>query len=75
MLVVTSCASTTKTVVVHEVPDVTFPIFPDPEPCVFSPGTVTMPLWYFEKITNYKEDVDAIQKTFEELRKLNENPK
>ena len=74
MLLATSCVST-KTVVVHEIPDVTFPVFPDPEPVALDGEIVTMPLWYFLKIAEYKADVDAIQKTLEEMRKLNENTK
>lgn len=60
---------------VHDVPDVTFPTFPDPDPVVLNGETVEMPLWYFTKIAEYKADVDAIEKTFNELRKLNENSK
>ena len=60
---------------VHDVPDVTFPTFPDPDPVVLNGDNVEMPLWYFTKIAEYKADVDAIEKTFNELRKLNENSK
>ncbi len=74
MLSMTSCAST-NTVVVHDVPDVNFPVFPDPDPVTLDGDTVSMPLWYYQKIAEYKADVDAIEKTFEELRKLNENSK
>ena len=74
MLSMTSCVST-KTVVVHDVPDVTFPVYPDPDPVALDGDTVYMPLWYYQKIAEYKADVDAIQKMFEELRKLNENSK
>ena len=74
MLLLTSCVST-KTVVVHDVPDVTFPTFPDPDPVVLKGDTVEMPLWYFLKITEYKADVDKIEAYMEELRKLNENSK
>lgn len=69
------CVSSPKVVVVHDVPDVTFPTFPDPDPVVLNGETVEMPLWYFTKIAEYKADVDAIEKTFNELRKLNENSK
>jgi len=71
MLLATSCVST-KTVVVHEIPDVTFPVFPDPEPVALDGETVTMPLWYFLKIAEYKADVDKIELYFEKLRELNE---
>ena len=75
ILLSTSCVSSPKVVVVHDVPDVTFPTFPDPDPVVLNGETVEMPLWYFTKIAEYKADVDAIEKTFNELRKLNENSK
>lgn len=74
-LLSTSCASTTKTVVVHDVPDVEFPVFPDPEPVTLDGETVSMPLWYFTKIAEYKADVDKIEAYLDELRKLNENSK
>ena len=71
----TSCVSTTKTVVIHDVPDVDFPVFPDPDPVTLDGDTVTMPLWYFTKIAEYKADVDKIEAYLDELRKLNENSK
>ena len=71
----TSCASTPKTVVVHDVPDVEFPVFPDPDPVVLNGDTVSMPLWYFTKIAEYKADVDKVEAYLNELRKLNENKK
>ena len=69
------CCASTKTVVVHDVPDVEFPVFPDPDPVVLNGDTVSMPLQYFTKIAEYKADVDKIKAYFEELRKLKENPK
>lgn len=77
ILSMTSCVSTTKTVVIHDIPDVTFPTFPDPDPVSvdMTTGVVSMPLWFYEKIGEYKVNVDAIEKTFKELRELNENPK
>ena len=71
MLLLTSCASA-KTVVIHDVPDVEFPVFPDPAPCVLDGDTVSMPLWYFTAIAEYKADVDKIKEYFEKLRELNE---
>lgn len=67
ILPLTSC-ETTKTVVIHEYPDVTFPTFPDPEPVVLDGENVTMPLWYFTKIAEYKADVDAIEEYLARLR-------
>ena len=69
------CVSSPKTVVVHDVPDVEFPTFPDPEPVTLDGENVTMPLWYFTKIAEYKADVDKIEAYLDELRKLNENSK
>ena len=69
------CVSTPKTVVVHDVPDVTFPVFPDPDPVVLNGETVEMPLWYFTKIAEYKADVDKIEAYLDKLRELNENSK
>lgn len=71
MLLVTSCASAPKTVVVHDVPDVEFPVFPDPDPVTLDGDIVSMPLWYFTKIAEYKADVDKIEAYLEELRRLN----
>ena len=67
------CVSTPKTVVVHDVPDVEFPVFPDPEPVVLDGETVSMPLWYFTRIAEYKADVDKIEAYLNELRKMNED--
>lgn len=75
ILLSTSCVSSPKTVVVHDVPDVEFPTFPDPEPVVLDGETVTMPLWYFTKIAEYKADVDKIEAYMKKLRELNENSK
>ena len=69
------CCVSTKTVVVHDVPDVEFPVFPDPDPVVLDGENVVMPLWYFTKIAEYKADVDKIEAYMNELRKLNEDRK
>ena len=51
---------------------IVFPLFPDPEPVAFddTTETVSMPLWYWQKIAEYKIEVDAIQSYFEKIRKL-----
>ena len=51
---------------------IAFPLFPDPEPVVFddTTETVSMPLWYWQKIAEYKIEVDAIQSYFEKIRQL-----
>ena len=76
MLLITSCVTETKVVtkVVHDLPDAEFPVFPDPEPVTLDEATetVSMPLWYYTKIAEYKADVDKIEVLFENLRELNE---
>jgi len=51
---------------------IVFPLFPDPEPVAFddTTETVSMPLWYWQKIAEYKIEVDAIQSYFEKIRQL-----
>jgi hypothetical protein len=64
----TACA--TKIEYVREIPAVTFPAFPPPD-CVEydeATGTVTMPLWYWQKIAEYKIDVDAARDYLKKLR-------
>lgn len=70
-----TCCASTKTVVIHDVPDVEFPVFPDPDPVVLDGDNVSMPLWYFTKIAEYKADIDKIEAYFKKLRELNENQK
>jgi hypothetical protein len=52
----------TEYVYIHDVPDVVFPIFPPPDSVTLDAETetVSMPLWYWQKIAEYKIDVDAI---------------
>jgi hypothetical protein len=48
---------------VREIPAVTFPVFAPPD-CVEydeKTDTVSMPLWYWQQIAEYKIDVDAIR--------------
>lgn len=73
ILSMSSCVSSKpveKVVVIHDVPDVTWPVFPDPEPVTFDPETeiVSMPLWYYQKIAEYKIDVDSIKNYWKALR-------
>ena len=72
MLSITACATSPKIEYVDETYDVAFPPFPDPEPVVFddTTETVSMPLWYWQKIAEYKIEVDAIQSYFEKIRQL-----
>jgi hypothetical protein len=59
-LLITACA-TTKIEYVREIPAVIFPVFPPPD-CVEydeETDTVSMPLWYWQDIAEYKIDVEA----------------
>jgi hypothetical protein len=65
----TVCA-TAKTEYVREIPAVSFPVFPVPD-CVkydVETDTVTMPLWYWQKIAEYKIDVDAARDYLKRLK-------
>ncbi|MDR1586940.1 MAG: hypothetical protein LBS57_05745 [Treponema sp.] len=65
-----ACASTPRIEYVHDVPAVTFPVFPPPD-CVEydeTTDTVSMPLWYWQKIAEYKIDVDAVEEYLDKLR-------
>jgi hypothetical protein len=55
---------------------VVFPVFPPPDPVTLDAETetVSMPLWYWEKVAEYKIDVDAIEKYISELRKIGKGP-
>jgi hypothetical protein len=57
----TACATQTKVEYVREIPAVVFPVFPPPDCVVFDDDTetVSMPLWYWQEIAEYKIDVDA----------------
>ena len=72
MLLTTACQTSQKIKYVYEVPDVTFPTFPPPDCVTFDEdtGLVSLPLWYWLLIANYKIDVDAIEQYIESLRKL-----
>jgi len=58
-------------------PDVTFPVFPPPDCVTYDEKTdlVSMPLWYWQKIAEYKIDVDAINKYIKQLRELGKGQK
>jgi hypothetical protein len=64
----TACA--TKIEYVREIPAISFPVFPPPD-CVEydeATDTVSMPLWYWQKIAEYKIDVDAARDYLNRLR-------
>lgn len=68
-ILMTACETTPNVEYVHVVPDVTFPVFPPPDNVTFNEdsGLVSMPLWYWQKIAEYKIDVDAVQNYIEKL--------
>jgi hypothetical protein len=59
----TACASEPQVFYVHETPDTpVFPVFPPPDVVTYDDesDTVSMPLWYWQDIAEYKISVDAI---------------
>lgn len=67
---ITACATAPRIEYIRDVPAVTFPVFPPPD-CVEyedATDTVMMPLWYWQKIAEYKIDVDAIEEYLDRLR-------
>jgi hypothetical protein len=73
-LSITACETTPKIEYVHETPDVIFPVFPFSDSVTYDEetGTVSMPLWYWQKIAEYKIDVDAIEAYLSILQSLND---
>lgn len=69
---ITACVTKGKTEYIYTVPDVDFPLFPDPEPVVLDEATetVSMPLWYWQRIAEYKIDVDAVEDYLCKLRSM-----
>jgi hypothetical protein len=74
MLSITACETTPRVEYIHEIPDVIFPVFPPPDCVVYDDetDTVFMPLWYWQKIAEYKIDVDAIQDYLTVLRGMDD---
>lgn len=72
MLSITNCATNHKIEYIYDVHDISFPLFPDPEAVTYDEktGTVSMPLWYWQKIAEYKIEIDAIEAYFDKLNKL-----
>jgi hypothetical protein len=54
------------------VPGIIFPVFPPPDSVTLDEETetVSMPLWYWQKIAEYKIDVDAIERYLARLGKI-----
>jgi hypothetical protein len=65
---------TTRIEYVRDIPAVVFPLFPPPD-CVEyddATDTVSMPLWYWQKIAEYKIDVDAARDYLSRLKEIAE---
>jgi hypothetical protein len=78
MTLIISCRSAPlKVEYVREVPDVVFPVFPPPDCVSFDLETeiVSMPLWYWQDIAEYKLDVDALEEYLLKLRNLRDGEK
>jgi hypothetical protein len=73
MLSIIACETTPRVEYIHEIPDVLFPVFPLPDSVTYDEATdtVSMPLWYWQKIAEYKIDVDAIEAYINGLRGIN----
>jgi hypothetical protein len=65
-----SCRTIPKIEYIHEVPDIIFPVFPPPDSVTLDEETeiVSMPLWYWQEIAEYKIDVDAVETYIKLLR-------
>jgi hypothetical protein len=72
MLSIAACETTPRVEYVHEIPDVIFPVFPAPDSVIYDDetDTVSMPLWYWQKIAEYKIDIDAIEGYLVGLREI-----
>ena len=66
----TACVTSPKIEYVREIPAIAFPVFPPPNSVGYDEDTdtVSMPLWYWQKIAEYKIDVDAIEDYLDALR-------
>jgi hypothetical protein len=70
LVILLACETTPRVEYIHEIPDVVFPVFPPPDSVTYDEetDTVLMPLWYWQKIAEYKIDVDAIEIYIKGLR-------
>ena len=66
----TTACETTRIEYIYDIPAVTFPVFPPPDFVAYDPDTdmVIMPLFYWQKIAEYKIDIDAIKQYLDVLR-------
>ena len=69
---ITACKTTPRVEYIHEIPDVVFPVFPPPDCVTYDEESdlVSMPLWYWQKIAEFKIDVDAIEIYINQLRQI-----
>lgn len=76
MLLIISCKSN-QIEVVYYVPDIIFPTYPNPDNNVFydeKNDEVRMKLSYYERIKNYKLEVDGIKNYYNYIKEnVNEN--
>ena len=72
IILIIACKTTPKIEYIHEIPDIIFPVFPPPDCVSYDDDTdlVSMPLWYWQKIAEYKIDVDAIRDYINQLRDI-----
>jgi hypothetical protein len=77
ILSITACETTPRVEYIHEIPDVTFPVFPIPDSVSYDEETdiVSMPLWYWQQIAEYKIDVDAVSAYINQLREIGREKK
>ena len=70
VLTISMTACATKIEYVREIPAVNFPVFPPPDCVTYDEATdtVSMPLWYWQKIAEYKIDVDSARDYLAALR-------
>lgn len=73
IILITACKTTPKIEYIISTPDVVFPVFPPPDCVTYDEKTdlVSMPLWYWQKIAEYKIDIDAIKKYLSQLKAAN----
>jgi hypothetical protein len=66
----TAACATTEIERAREIPAVDFPVFPPPDSVEYDEETdaVSMPLWYWREIAEYKIGVDAARDYLEALR-------
>ncbi len=71
MILLASCKSSPEYIVVYDFPVLEFPAFPKPVGIEYDDehDRVSMPLEYWLSIVDYKIDMDAVKKIYEEYKK------